>query len=237
MSLIYNIRDDYDTNIYNISSIFYEKHDTSEKYYYNKFYWLNILNLFKFGPHDDKPYTIEFRIKQGSTDTEELGNVCKLYENIINYAIELLKDGTLKKITNIKDFKIAIETIMNIDKEYIYNEKILKGIKDYFTSSASNYYIGLIKLNNYKSELSGGKKQSSIRFSEKKLNIIYSYIEKLKKIPLYRKNSFGNEYIGHGLDNYTQKNLKTEFFDKTYKVKDLDNYLKSHNINHQFQED
>ena len=236
MSFIYNIHDDYDRTIYNISSIFYKKHDTTENYYYNKFYWLNILNLYKFGPHDDKPYTIEFRIKQGSTDTEELGNVCKLYENIINYAIELLKDGTLKKITNIKDFKIAIEEIMNINKEDIYNEIILKGIKDYFTSSTSNYYIGLTKLNNYESdsesesELSGGRKQSSIRFSKSKLNIINSYIERLKKIPLYRKNSFGNEYIGHGLDDYTKTNLKTEFLDKTFIVKDLDNYLNSHNI-------
>ena len=146
-----NYSDNYIENIIKICNVFYKipgVYDFLD--YKNRFYWLNILNLYKKEPHDDKPYTIEFRIKHGSTDTEELGNVCKLYENIINYAIELLKDGTLKKITNIKDFKIAIETIMNIDKEYIYNEKILKGIKDYFTSSASNYYIGLIKLNNYK---------------------------------------------------------------------------------------
>lgn len=234
INFIYNIVDDYDKNVYNISSIFYQKHDKTEYYYLNKFYWLNILNLFKFGPHDNKPYTIEFRIKQGSTDTEELGNVCKLYENIINYANELLKDGTLKKITNIKDFKIAIETIMSIYKEDIYNEIILKGIKDYFTSNTSKYYIGREKINNTESEsdteLSGGRKQISRNFSNSKSNLLNIYIETLKKIPIYRKNSFGNEYIGHGLDNYVQDNLKTEFLDKTFTINDLDNYLNSHNI-------
>ena len=48
------------------------------------------INLYDF---DDinKPYTIEFRIKHGSTDAEELSNVCKLYQNIINYGIDLSK--------------------------------------------------------------------------------------------------------------------------------------------------
>ena len=87
-----------------------------------------------------------------------------LYENITNYATELLKDGTLRKLTTIKDFKIAIEEIMNINKEDIYNEIILKGIKDYFTSSTSNYYIGLIKLNNFESEseLLGGEEKNNL---------------------------------------------------------------------------
>jgi hypothetical protein len=242
-----NYSDNYIENIIKICNVFYK---IPSVYHYldyqNRYYWLNILNLYKKEPHDDKPYTIEFRIKHGSTDAEELGNFCKLYENIINYAIELLKDGTLKKITNIKDFKIAIETIMNIDKEYIYNEKILKTIGQYFTASA--YTRGLNKLNQQlrpqsitnsraSSALRGGKKQNIIyEFksdinSSIKQNIIDEFISDLKNKEIYRFNSFGIEYIGNGLATKVQNNLKAKFLkNDTLINKDLKEYLNSNNI-------
>lgn len=222
----------YQKYIKNIITIFYEKEQLYADYYNNRYYWLNILNLCKF---DDKPYTIEFRLKHGSTDIEELCNVCKLYENIIKYAIDLLSDEThnLKGIRNINDFKIKIDEIISRNKSRIFDEKILKDIKDYFTNS--DYIRGLTELNRIlisdDIELSGGKRHSlrnSLKNSSLKNNI-ETIIKKYENKPLYKKNSFGDEYIGLGINDDLKEKLR-EKFKHNITTRNLKNYLKLHNI-------
>ena len=243
MTMIYDIsQNNYGKNIMNISSIFFEKHVEFEYYYYNRYYWLNILNLYKINDDiNDKPYTIEFRLKHGSTDAEELGNVCKLYENIINYAKELLTYSFLKEKRNIKDFKIAIEEIMSDNKERTFNEKILKGIYYYFKDPNSKYVKGLKKLNRILgsgepesdeediiASVSGGRKSSRLR---SKLDNIGTIIKYFKEKPLYRMNSFGIEYIGNGLNEEIINSLREKFKSNgNIKNEELKKYLKLNNI-------
>jgi hypothetical protein len=97
---------------------------------------------------------VEFRIKHGSTDTIEMANVCILYTNIINYAIELA-NATITKYSydgNIYNIKQYYNNMLRIIKEnggpdVIFDLKILGSVKDYFTNPESDYVIGLQKLN------------------------------------------------------------------------------------------
>jgi hypothetical protein len=223
---------DYNTNLKKINNLFYKKYNNANFHRNNRYYWLNIINLYNHGD-DDKPYTIEFRLKHGSIDIIELINVCKLYENIINYATELLKNNpTLEKQKNMTDFKILIEYIMNDNKDNIFNEKILNNIKDYFTDNTSSYFIGLNKLNNELKkdtapmEVLGGKK--SIIHDKK--TILNRFISSLENTPIYKKNSFGNEYIGDGLDDYIIDKFKDT---DTINIHNIQTYLNSNNIFYQ----
>jgi hypothetical protein len=223
---------DYNTNLKKINNLFYKKYNNANFHRNNRYYWLNIINLYNHGD-DDKPYTIEFRLKHGSIDIIELINVCKLYENIINYATELLKNNpTLEEQKNMTDFKILIEYIMNDNKDNIFNEKILNNIKDYFTDNTSSYFIGLNKLNNELKkdtapmEVLGGKK--SIIHDKK--TILNRFISSLENTPIYKKNSFGNEYIGDGLEDYIIDKFKDT---DTINIHNIQTYLNSNNIFYQ----
>jgi len=199
-----------------------------------RYYWLNIINLFKFSIN--KPYTIEFRLKHGSTDAEELGNVCKLYENIINYANELLIDESLniKGYTNIKEIKILIDQTIRDGGEDIFKQKILKDINYYFTNPNSEYVKGLKILNEIiepKEEFKEGG-IGGIKEYNQNMKQINSLFISLQKTPIYKINSFGYEYIGHGLSSNIQTRLKTVFIHKNKNITqdDLQQYLNLHNI-------
>jgi hypothetical protein len=203
-----------------------------------RYYWLNIFNLFNYST--TKPYTIEFRLKHGSTDEEELGNVCKLYENIINYANELFSDERLniKSYTNIKEIKILIDQTISDGSEDIFKQKILKDIEYYFTNPNSEYVKGLNTLNKIiepESEdlHSGGigiRKLTNMQISQQ--NIITTLITSLNTKPIYKLNSFGYEYIGHGLSSIIQTKLKHTFIHRIKSItqEDLKQYLNLHNI-------
>jgi hypothetical protein len=65
-------------------------------------------------------------------------------------------------------------------------------------------------------------------------NIITRLITSLNTKPIYKLNSFGYEYIGHGLSSNIQNKLKNTFISKI-KIKnitqdDLKQYLNLHNI-------
>ena len=105
-----------------IMKIFYTDDQTTNKL--NRYFWLNLMNLYKI-TNNNRPYTIEFRLKHGSIDATELKNVCILYENIINNAIKLSD-------------KIKIDEIIRQDANNIY---------DYFKNASSEYVKGLNKLN------------------------------------------------------------------------------------------
>jgi hypothetical protein len=207
----------------------------------NRYYWLNILNLFKFSIN--KPYTIEFRLKHGSTDAEELGYVCKLYENIITYATELLRTyyDDIVAIKNIARIKILIDEKIRDGGNEIFKQKILKDIDYYFTNINSDYVKGLNTLNlklqsdipsNHIRELYGGKYQPNSKIQYKNMNIITTLINSLQKTPIYTVNSFGYEYIGHGLSSNIQTKLKNTFKSKNTIIThtDLKQYLNLHNI-------
>jgi hypothetical protein len=220
----------YNTNLIKINKLFYDKNNSTGFYRNNRYYWLNIINLYNNG--NNKPYTIEFRLKHGSIDIEELKNVCKLYENIINYATELLDENShLRTQSSMTDFKTIIEQIIDYNKDIIFNEKILKDIKNYFTDPTSKYVIGLNKLNNeLKKDIApiqvfGGKKSN--RF-DKKIDIS-TFIESLENTQIYKKNSFGNEYIGDGLDDYVKDKLITNF-NRTKSSDNIKSYLNLNNI-------
>jgi hypothetical protein len=224
----------YNENIITILMLFYTEDDFDEdKICENRYFWLNILNLYPTG--FDKPYTIEFRLKHGSNDIEELHNTCKLYENIINYATELLKENesTLRTKLNIIDFITEIEKLININKVNIFNEKILKDIYWYFTSSA--YKQGLDKLNQLILRQPATTAASGVLFggkAQKRQIIIDEFIEKLAKKEIYRYNSFGIEFIGIGLAEYIKKNLQATFLNNDTSIddKNLKLYLETYNI-------
>lgn len=234
----YVITEDYDKNLIKILQIFYENDKHLKVLGDNRYYWLNLINLFKvnqLNPMDEneKPYTIEFRIKHGSSDTEELTNVCKLYKNIINFGIELSK---IISVSNIITFKEAIDSyIKENDKDKIYHQVILKDIDDYFTNSSSPYVIGLEKLNQLflSPSIKGGKKYTSIHKSDmrKSKSLIEKIIKKMEKIPIYKINSFGYEFIGYGLEEIIIERLKNKYSNaKTISVNELTSFLKLHNI-------
>ena len=133
-------------------------------------------------------------------------NVCKLYENIIKYSIDLLEHNPqLKTISDISKFKEAITEIIDLNKETIFNELILKNIKDYFTNPESVYVIGLDVLNDELiSETLGGKFSKT----RKTTSPIETFINKLETKPIFKLNSFGLEFIGFGLNNRIKINLQ-----------------------------
>jgi hypothetical protein len=232
----------YNNHIIKILMAFYEKHENLSDYYFNRYYWFNILNLYKLT--DNSPYTIEFRLKQGSTDVIELGNVCKLYENIINYAFSLLNNNNyIRDITDIRLFKNNIEILIT-NKTTIFNQIILNNINNYFTDPNSEYVKGLNKLNLELSEpTQGGKLKSrksiksiksrksikSIKIINGRKNIQY-FINNLTTKPIYKMNSFGKQFIGYGLNDIITKNLETKFNSGTITENVLKQYLKLNNI-------
>ena len=124
-------------------NIFYIDSDNLEN---NRYFWLNIINLYDtISRVNSKPPTVEFRIKHGSTDTTEMANFCKLYANIINYAMELshdIGDGKNNLIIIFNNIKDKLDS----DKDNIYEIKILGNTFDYFKKN-SDYDLGLKKLN------------------------------------------------------------------------------------------
>ena len=184
---------------------------------------------------DNSPYTIEFRLKHGSTDVLELCNVCKLYENIINYAINLLNSNTkLREIKDIRIFKETIDSLITPNETNIFNNEILFNIKDYFTDSTSNYIIGLNKLNSELSQsIEGGKAQKS---KISKISKIDNFIKTLNNKPIYKMNSFGYEFIGYGLNDIIREKLKLNFeFKSKSKSKVFDIIIKKYlNLNNIF---
>jgi len=243
-----NEGDDYDISLINISRIFYQSFDEFLHYKFNRYYWLNLFNLYNL-QDTEAPHTIEFRLKHGSTDANELSNVCTLYKNIINFSIKLLKNNSslLDNKINIKEFKSKIEAIIDRSgKDNIFHSEILKDIDEYFTSPSSKYVIGLNKLNNIFRETvySGGKfnrfkqnvsiSMSSLKSAKKTQNIgkfIKSFINTLESKQIYRMNSFGYERIGIGLEDNIKQKLKNEFsFYRNLTNNKLKEYLKSHNI-------
>ena len=133
--------DQYDECIKVLFDFFYiDRQDFSIKL--NRYFWLNIVNLFKIKNIIIRPPTLEFRIKHGSTDTEELKNVCILYKNLINCATELssiIVSGEHK----IENIYIQISTYF--DRNYTYESKILGETRDFFMRSP--YKDGLVELN------------------------------------------------------------------------------------------
>ena len=190
---------------------------------------LILLNLYILND-EKRPYTIEFRIKHGSIDAEELKKVCILYENIINYAIEL--SDNIKGLTNIIDCKKKIDDIISANTNYIFNNKILLNIYDYFKDPNSKYVKGLKELNiklglgEEHIRVSGGRRsrlRNRLRSGERSIEEI---IKSFETKSLYRKNSFGIEYIGNGLNEDIIKSLR-ENFNSTIKIRE---YLKLNNI-------
>ena len=203
-----NNDDNYNNNLNKIMKIFYTDDQTTNKF--NRYFWLNLMNLYKIADNN-RPYTIEFRLKHGSIDATELKNVCILYENIINYAIKLSEQ--IKNETNIINCKNIIDEIIRQDATNIFNQQILLNIYHYFRDANSEYVKGLNKLNrlliesnqinggvlrikNYSSSLKS--RNSSATKSEVNIN---KYINILEKTPIYKRTSFGYNYIGNGLDN------------------------------------
>lgn len=73
----FNIISDYDINLEIFFTIFYTSNIKE-----NRYYWLNLVNLYKIDDITAKrPPTIEFRIKHGSSDAEELEKVCNSITN------------------------------------------------------------------------------------------------------------------------------------------------------------
>lgn len=220
---IINDEENYEKNLENILNIFYTGHISSD----NKYYWLNILNLYIIN-EISRPYTIEFRIKHGSNDVTELLNVCKLYENIIKYSIDILEHNSqLKTISDICKFKDAITEIIDLDKENIFNKMILKDIKDYFTNPESVYVIGLDALNDeLLSETLGGKFSKT----HKTTLPIEKFINKLETKPIFKLNSFGLEFIGFGLNNRIKIILKNKYLKYKFTTNEITNFLNNNNI-------
>jgi hypothetical protein len=59
-----------------------------------------------------------------------------------------------------------------------------------------------------------------------KFNDIELFINYLNNQPIYKRNSFGYQFIGYGLDNQIISELKTKVIDK----RNINNYLNSNNI-------
>jgi len=225
----------------------------------NRYYWLNLINLYNkenIASGSRRPYTIEFRIKHGSVDAEELKYCCILYQNIINYAIELSTKISGDAKGNIITFKETIEELINTEgKDHIYHTKILNNIYDYFIPSQSPYVKGLKSLNKFypKTITTGGNNKILNNF--KKLNItnggaspiivpkihvktadlfINAKIIEFETIALYKRNSFGFQFIGYGFDKFTIEKLKKYFQDDSSKTSDIDKFNMFLNDNNMF---
>ena len=178
-------------------NIFY-KNDNDTKI--NRYFWLNIVNLYNTTYDDSigiKPPTVEFRIKHGSTDTEEMANFCKLYANIIKYAIELSKTITIGK-NNIILILNELKKNLDSDKNNIYNTKILGNTFDYF-KEGSSYRNGLEKLNNL-------LKVENLSEEEE---LYENSLEELMDGDLFLKGGIVNPQL---LDNFNQKKSIQQFF-------------------------
>lgn len=232
---IYNYDDEYDKNLEKIFEYFYEGELSISD---NRYYWLNLVNLYRNHNNIKRPPTIEFRIKHGSSDANELGNVCILYKNIINFAIKLTTDIPQDKQKNIVSFKNAINEYI-LTKDDIFHKILLKDIDYYFTSSNSEYVLGLNNLNRLLSKSCdikrGGHLEETIKplllptnkhLNTKKSNNIELFINNLNTKPIYKRNSFGYQLIGYGLDKQIISELKTKVINKSK----IDNYLNSNNI-------
>ena len=265
--IIFN-KDSYDNNIIKLCYLFYKKYDTDIYDYYehgyiknNRYFWLNIVNLFEID--DDyinikstRPPTVEFRIKHGSTDTNELVNVCKLYRNIINYAIEL-SDIISNDDNNLIDIYEKIENHINTHSpDSIYNIKILDDIKYYFTDPLSEYVIGLHNLNNLLIDDTTSEPQQKFYGGITRKTLVQQYITNilhpkylLKKhlsTPKYlqkkilRKSIYntGNKFLDKKLEYFNNKKIyKINSFGKQFIgyglnndiIKDLLLYLNTKN--------
>ena len=167
----------------------------------------------------------------------------------INELLEMKKQILLKKKTIAKEdteaIKEALKEYMRIQKKIKYysdeeyrKQKILKDIEYYFTNINSDYVKGLNTLNKIiepESEdlHSGGigiRKLTNMQISQQ--NIITRLITSLNTKPIYKLNSFGYEYIGHGLSSNIQTKLKNTFKSKNTIIThtDLKQYLNLHNI-------
>jgi len=212
--------DNYNDNLKLIMKMFFNDND--------RYYWLNLVNLYSIDkyPNYIRPYTIEFRIKHGSSDPNELYNVSKLYENIINYAI--LLSSFIQKTNNIISFHQAISNhiILN-NPDYIFHNIILKDIDYYFTDPSSDYVKGLNNLNSIltTSSIYGGK--SKIKSSKSLSDIIHKFHNK----PIFKINSFGFQFIGYGLDSFIIEKIIDNFKDNIkITSNDVKKYLQSYNI-------
>ena len=217
--------DQYDECIKVLFDVFYiDRQDFNIKL--NRYFWLNIVNLFKIKNIKDRPPTVEFRIKHGSTDTEEMKNVCILYTNLINCAIELssnIKSGEHK----IKNIYIQISTYF--DEKYNYETDILGKTKDFFMS---NYKFSLAELNSQLGGIpqfldkpytpsahtplantSSADLPSADTSSGDKMLFLNQKILELNSTKIYKFNSFGKQFIGFGLNDDLKISLE-KFFNK-----------------------
>ncbi len=259
----YDIKpEDYNHNIMLILELFYNMNNMSIEYLRDKrYYWLNIINLYtNIDEPTLRPYTIEFRIKHGSADANELSNICKLYENIIKYGIELSKIVTGEK--NIVKIIDIIDThIKSNDITIIFKDIILKDIYEYFKDATSEYVIGLKRLNDMIPrdelkllktgirEIVKGGSQFSLKVENKKnasksmsmslsmlksisiSNRLEKYYKKLEDKSIYKLNPFGLEYIGNGLASNIINHLETKFkSQKMIKDNEIKAYLETLNV-------
>jgi hypothetical protein len=176
----------YNKNLDKILTVFFggsEEEINSSTIHNFRYYWLNLVNLFGIEKiQNERPPTIEFRIKHGSADAEELKMVCMLYENIIKEAIRLT-DLTISKRDIISDpnkidiiiFKRFIESQFKGD-DY-FNNTILENIKDYFTGTlVSPYKIGLDELNGIFLQQKGG-----VVTTQTKKGVVKNYLNNVIK--------------------------------------------------------
>ena len=159
----------YNDNIKLLLKIFFNENYSDERYY-----WINLMNLFKDNYTSNRPPTIEFRLKHGSNDAEEISNFCKLYEMIIKYGIKL-SESFMKSEYDINEVIKYIlqnytrESLKTSNKQKLnYLELILskdKILTDYFKNQKKIIKIANKKLINY--------------------NISENYCQKGSKIELY----------------------------------------------------
>ena len=233
--------DQYDECIKVLFDFFYiDRQDFSIKL--NRYFWLNIVNLFKIQNIEDRPPTVEFRIKHGSTDTEEMKNVCILYKNLINCAIELSSNIATGQ-NKINDIYKNLSTIF--DNSYNYESKILGETRYFFMRSP--YNDGLVELNSILEISETPKSQSGgislpLNFLNKsvdaplvvtpsvdkpsvdkpsvdkpsvdtKMVFLNQKISELDSKKICKLNSFGKQFIGYGL-NDDLKNSLEKYFNK-----------------------
>jgi hypothetical protein len=275
--------DDYDKIIEHLFDIFYNSSDKST-IKLNRYFWLNIVNLYKL-TGINRPATVEFRIKHGSTDAEEMKMVCILYKNIIDFAIRLsiiiTDDSKISNIYHLISSKIEEGDIEEGDTDIKKN--FLKILKDtsliyYFTNPESKYVKGLKDLESLILPTHGGLIKMDTASTKAKINHPNSYVINKKQISesplvlsqslsqlydklknqygikndylikkivslrdtmIYKKNSFGEQFIGYGLSDDAINGLSLYFstgndksiYDPIYTDEEKFNkYLKKHSL-------
>lgn len=279
--------DDYDKIIEHLFDIFYNSSDKST-IKLNRYFWLNIVNLYKL-TGKNRPATVEFRIKHGSTDAKEMKMVCMLYKNIIDFAIRLsiiipdnskisdiyhlirskIEEGETDKKKNflkiLKD-KSLIYYFTNPESEYV------KGLKDLESLILSthgglikmgtaprdtaprepnkiNHHLGRIRNVINTQEISESPlvlSQSLSQLYDKLKNqyrirndYLIKKIVSLRDTMIYKKNSFGEQFIGYGLSHDAINGLSLYFgtsndksiYDPIYTDEEKFNkYLKKHSL-------